>query len=258
MRQLSRGVHRRGKGFDVDRVSSGVYCGGSRAGAFARASPAPSLRPAWGAPRSPAAWSSWWPAGDRSRRGAPRSRRGTSGKRWPGSGSSGIARPPGPGCSSTGRRGSLPGLPSSPEGASSRRASGLAGSACTASTGRPGAYSRAFPPTTLPLPSAEGRGEPVEWDGQVIHASQASRESLYRFTGGALAPFLPNSPFRRPAMLFAAGSRLFAWSGDNAVTPGLVRGEAGIRLPRARGSHGRFVVARSAPPPLFGRDRTLG
>ncbi len=64
----------------------------------------------------------------------------------------------------------------------------------------------------------EGRGEPVEWDGHVIHVSQASRDSLYRFTGGALVPFVPNSPFRRPARLYAAGSRLFAWSGDNAVT----------------------------------------
>lgn len=63
----------------------------------------------------------------------------------------------------------------------------------------------------------EGRGAPVEWDGKVIHVSQAPREPLYELAGGALAPFVPNSPFRRPAMLFAAGTRLFAWSGDNAV-----------------------------------------
>lgn len=67
----------------------------------------------------------------------------------------------------------------------------------------------------LSLP--RGRGAPVEWNGQVIHVALKNRESLYGFTGSGLVSFAPNSPFRRPAMLFSAGSRLFAWSGDNAV-----------------------------------------
>lgn len=67
----------------------------------------------------------------------------------------------------------------------------------------------------LTLP--KGRGYPVEWGRQILHVALRSRDPLYRLADGALVPFVPGSPFRRPLLLAGAGSRLLAWSAGNPL-----------------------------------------
>ena len=62
-----------------------------------------------------------------------------------------------------------------------------------------------------------GPGVPIEWNGRLLYVSDMNRDSLYQLSSNGLVPFVPNSPYRRPAKLFTAGSRLFAWSIGNPV-----------------------------------------